>query len=177
MGGWGVSPDFRMIPMTGARSDVSISKMDGMIAGSSSHGFEPLTTVVRRFRSLTECPSGPKTAGTPVFMPVQLLAAYPSMGKIPNDGLNPYRPQAAAGILMDPPTSVPIPRALPRKANKLPSPPLLPPGVKCETTGFLVLPNRLLCASATSMVCGVFVLACSGASAFLNAHRLLASSS
>ena len=61
--------------------------------------------------------------------------------------------------LMEPPTSVPMPRALPLKATTDPSPPLLPPQVKGDTTEFFVWPNKLLFVSAHIIVCGVFVFA------------------
>ena len=46
------------------------------------------------------------------------------------DGLNPYTPQKAAGILTDPPESVPTPKAQTLEATRAASPPEEPPLTK-----------------------------------------------
>jgi hypothetical protein len=72
---------------------------------------------------------------------------------------------------MEPPTSVPTPNVLPRKADNEPSPPLLPPLVRWLTIGPNVWPKTLLSHSATIMDCGTLVFAMTTAPAF--SHRVI----
>jgi hypothetical protein len=48
-------------------------------------------------------------------------------------------PVIAAGILSEPPMSVPTPRGLPQAAMRADSPPELPPEVSCRLRGLVVL--------------------------------------
>jgi hypothetical protein len=48
-------------------------------------------------------------------------------------------PVMAAGILSEPPMSVPTPRGLPQAAIRADSPPELPPEVSCRLRGLVVL--------------------------------------
>ena len=57
------------------------------------------------------------------------------------DGLMLYSPLKAAGIRMEPPLSVPIPRREPRQARSAPSPPDEPPATIRLLCGFSVRPK------------------------------------
>lgn len=81
----------------------------------------------------------------------------PAFGRRIEVGLNPYTPLIAAGFRILPPISVPTPMALPPMPNKAPSPPLLPPEVKCRPYELTVGPRKLS-HSRCMMACGLVVL-------------------
>ena len=87
-----------------------------------------------------------------------MLFAIPSYGKRPDDGRIPYKPLKAAGILMDPPMSVPNPTGEPFSPTRAPSPPELPPEDKFRFLGFVVYPMMLLTVSPDISECGTLVL-------------------
>src|SRR6478752_943390 len=65
----------------------------------------------------------------------------PEADTCPHSGFNPTMPQQAAGILIEPPVSVPtVPRHMPL-ATAAAEPPLEPPGERDGSCGFLAGPN------------------------------------
>lgn len=67
------------------------------------------------------------------------MADHPLTGSRSAVGLNPNTPLLAAGDLIDPPISVPIPRIEPRRPTRAPSPPEDPPAVRVVLCGFTVV--------------------------------------
>ena len=66
-------------------------------------------------------------------------------GIFPKVGLCPKTPQKLAGILIDPPPSVPIDAGPNPAATAAQDPPELPPALKEIFQGLLVFPNLALC--------------------------------
>src|SRR5690606_11928630 len=60
------------------------------------------------------------------------------MGTTPRDALNPYTPQQAAGIRMEPPPSLPCATGTTPVATATAAPPLEPPDERVRSQGFLV---------------------------------------
>src|SRR5262245_50101789 len=65
----------------------------------------------------------------------------PSVDTSPSVGLRPTTPQAAAGIRIDPPVSVPIVASPIPAARLAPDPPLEPPGDRDGSWGLRAGPN------------------------------------
>src|SRR5262245_43925760 len=65
----------------------------------------------------------------------------PSVEISPYDGLRPTMPHADAGILMEPPVSVPMLASAMPAATLTADPPLDPPADRLASTGFLTMPN------------------------------------
>ena len=60
-------------------------------------------------------------------------------------GRKPTRPHSAAGILTEPPVSVPIAAGTMPEATAAPAPPLLPPGIRSRSyRGFRTAPKAAL---------------------------------
>lgn len=91
-----------------------------------------------------------------IFSIPECVPLKPPCGNRATLGLNPYKPQNALGTRIEPPKnsqkrprpetithspiSVPIPSRLPRIAINADSPPELPPGVRSELNGLVVVP-------------------------------------
>src|SRR5690606_148339 len=80
-------------------------------------------------------------ASGPTQSRVALSGTTPSSDTSPHDGFSPTRPQAAAGIRIDPPVSdPPVPRLIP-VATEIADPPLDPPGERVVSIGWCAGPN------------------------------------
>lgn len=67
-----------------------------------------------------------------------------SYGCLPDDGDSPYNPHKLAGIRIEPPISVPMPRMLPLAQTRLASPPELPPEMSALLSGWTHCPKTWL---------------------------------
>ena len=76
----------------------------------------------------------------------------------PREGLRPKTPQQDAGILIEPPPSVPWASGTRPAASAAAAPPLDPPGVRLGFQGFRVSPFSSDSVNATVPNSGVFVL-------------------
>src|SRR5579862_6831022 len=76
----------------------------------------------------------------PTWSKVGASGNTPSTGTCANDGLNPTIRQHAAGILIDPPVSVPSAPSASPAASAAADPPLDPPAVSDASTGFGTTP-------------------------------------
>ena len=70
-----------------------------------------------------------------------LSGTTPSAGTSPDAGLRPTTPQAAAGMRIDPPVSVPIEARPMPSATATAEPPLDPPGDRAGSIGWWTAPN------------------------------------
>src|SRR5580700_8521670 len=105
----------------------------------------PVITANNRARSTTvraigpttpNCANGPADAGE-----------CPVEGTRPGVGFNPQIPEKCAGILIEPPPSLPTPPAEHPAAIAAASPPLDPPGVRSTSQGLFVRPYKELSVS------------------------------
>src|SRR3972149_8409788 len=69
-------------------------------------------------------------------------AIMPYRLTLPYVGLRPTTPHNAAGCLMEPPVSVPMDAMHSDAARDAAEPPLLPPGTRSRSQGFLVTPKN-----------------------------------
>lgn len=147
-------PSFRTTPNLSFLGMVTSRQGIGSALGSLSQGCASTTDLANRVRSDRFVPIGPthqrsvsKQCPYRLRSPLTLLTdscpaspeVQPAVGNRPNDGRSVKMPVADAGILKEPPMSVPTPRGLPRNANNADSPPELPPGVSVRRRGFSVL--------------------------------------
>ena len=86
--------------------------------------------------------SGIVLVSSPAWSSVALSGKTPSRLSDPRVGLNPMIPQRAAGTLIEPPVSVPMPRTAPfDMATETADPPLEPPATLSTSWGFLTGPK------------------------------------
>ena len=121
---------------------------------SSSNILPSHIVSMNRLQQSTDLPIGPGVEGITSPSPCLSFgrgAIHPRLLILPVVGLKPDRPQNAAGILTEPPTSVPTPRGTHPVLTKAASPPLLPPGVRLRSQGLRVKPQTLLWLSGSIM--------------------------
>ena len=73
-------------------------------------------------------------------------------------GLRPNRPQAEAGMRIEPPPSLPCAKGTMPAATATPAPPEEPPDVRVGSQGLRVMPVRLVSVEAAMPSSGVVVL-------------------
>ena len=120
-------------------------------AHQGSPGSYPVRTSSRAAASATEREIGPEVESP----------SSDGKGEVetrPRDGLRPKTPQQEAGILIEPPPSVPCASGISPAASAAAAPPLDPPGVSSGFQGFRVAPFSSDSVNATVPNSGVFVL-------------------
>ena len=99
-----------------------------------------------------------RAIGPSWFIVSQPCTAWGQEGTRPNWGFRPATPQRAAGILIEPPPSLPTASGDSPAASPAAAPPLEPPTVFFLSQGFQVGPNTELSVTATSPNSGTLVL-------------------
>ena len=88
----------------------------------------------------------------------QSTGCGPPSGTRPSDGLKPGRPQAAAGMRIEPPPSEPVATGTIPVATATAEPPEDPPDVRSRLNGLRVAPNNGLSVTPLAASSGVLVL-------------------
>ena len=109
-------------------------------------------------RSATVLARGPRTLMSASVSPPPTWSRYPRDGTMPNVGLCPQIPVTWAGILIDPPMSVPISNAENPQATDTAGPPEEPPGERDSSHGLRVTPKSSLWVWLSPDHSGTFVL-------------------
>jgi hypothetical protein len=142
------TPTFSFLPLKNSSSFHG----NGSKVGSLYQGFASMIVLMNNLQPSRLVDRGPMV-GTICSSP-SCVAVNPLMGRRPEVGFMPYtpaccqklfnslgmagRPLFAAGLRIDPPMSVPMPKQLPRNPTRAPSPPEEPPAVSVVLKGFVV---------------------------------------
>ncbi len=112
----------------------------------------------------------------PIVLSVRASSKHGPLATTPWVGFNPTMPQKEAGILIEPPISVPRASGVIPAATTAPEPPLDPPGVQSSRHGFRVTPYNSLSVYPASQYGGFVVLATTIAPAWRSLRTVTASS-